>query len=157
MPRPGYRSLVRRILLGVLLATAFLFGISMTAKRPDNLGVTAGRLADCPDSPNCVSSQAVSREQRMPPIPFTGTVEDARQKLRQVIRKKFKKARLIDEDSNYLRFEFTSRVFRFVDDVEFLVDDEAKLIHFRSASRVGYSDLGANRRRMNTIRQEMSP
>ncbi len=51
-----------------------------------------------------------------------------------------------------MHYEFTSFLLRFVDDVEFLFDDETKTIHFRSASRTGYGDLGANRRRMEEIR-----
>ena len=59
---------------------------------------------------------------------------------------------LIQEDATYLRYEFTSLLLRFVDDVEFLFDDSTKTVHFRSASRTGYSDLGVNRRRMERIR-----
>jgi uncharacterized protein (DUF1499 family) len=59
---------------------------------------------------------------------------------------------LIQEDAAYLHYEFTSLLLRFVDDVEFLFDDDTKTVHFRSASRTGYSDLGVNRRRMERIR-----
>ena len=63
------------------------------------------------------------------------------------------RAKLIEEDDSYLHFEFTSLLLRFVDDVEFLFDEESKTIHFRSASRVGYGDFGVNRRRMEEIRK----
>jgi uncharacterized protein (DUF1499 family) len=59
---------------------------------------------------------------------------------------------LVEEDEAYLHYEFTSLVLRFVDDVEFLFDDESKTIHFRSASRTGYGDLGVNRKRMEQVR-----
>ncbi len=62
------------------------------------------------------------------------------------------RTRLVEEDESYLHYEFTSLLLRFVDDVEFLFDDETKTIHFRSASRTGYSDLGVNRRRMEQVR-----
>lgn len=62
------------------------------------------------------------------------------------------RAKLVEEDETYLHYEFTSLLLRFVDDVEFVFDDETKTIHFRSASRTGYSDLGVNRRRMEEIR-----
>ena len=61
-------------------------------------------------------------------------------------------ARIVTREPDYIYVEFTSRLFRFVDDVEFLFDDTAGVIHFRSASRAGRSDLGANRRRMESIR-----
>ncbi len=63
-----------------------------------------------------------------------------------------RRTKLVEEDESYLHFEFTSLIMRFVDDVEFLFDDESKTIHFRSASRTGYGDLGVNRRRMEEIR-----
>jgi uncharacterized protein (DUF1499 family) len=62
------------------------------------------------------------------------------------------RTRLVEEDESYLHYEFTSLLLRFVDDVEFLFDDESKTIHFRSASRTGYGDLGVNRKRMEEIR-----
>ena len=62
------------------------------------------------------------------------------------------RAKLVEEDEDYLHYEFTSLLLRFVDDVEFVFDDATRTIHFRSASRTGYSDLGVNRRRMEEIR-----
>jgi uncharacterized protein (DUF1499 family) len=66
------------------------------------------------------------------------------------------RTRLIEEDGEYLHYEFTSLLIRFVDDVEFVFDEGSKTIHFRSASRVGYGDLGVNRRRMENIRSSLS-
>ncbi len=60
--------------------------------------------------------------------------------------------KLVEEDEAYLHYEFTSLLLRFVDDVEFVFDEETKTIHFRSASRTGYGDLGVNRRRMEKMR-----
>jgi len=65
------------------------------------------------------------------------------------------RTKLIEDDDTYLHYECTSLLLRFVDDVEFVFDDEAKLIHFRSASRIGYGDLGVNRRRMEHIRSRL--
>jgi uncharacterized protein (DUF1499 family) len=65
------------------------------------------------------------------------------------------RTKLVEEDEAYLHYEFTSLLLRFVDDVEFFFDDEVKTIHFRSASRVGYGDLGVNRRRMEDIRSRV--
>jgi len=63
------------------------------------------------------------------------------------------RTKLIEEEEAYLHYEFTSRLLRFVDDVEFVFDDESKIIHFRSASRIGYGDRGVNRDRMEEIRR----
>ncbi len=144
----------RRILLMIVLSCLFLFGVRMTSKPPSNLGVHNGKLTECPSSPNCVASSTNSESHRMEPISFSGTSSEATEKLKQTIQQVFSRANLVQEKPGYLRYEFTSLIFRFVDDVEFFVDDEAKQIDFRSASRVGHSDMGVNRRRMNKIKQE---
>jgi uncharacterized protein (DUF1499 family) len=113
-------------------------------------GIKEGMLTPCPDTPNCVSSQAEDEKHHMDPIPYTGTVDEARQRLLKVIAS-MKRAEVMADQGNYLHVVFTSMVFRFRDDVEFAFDDEKKVINFRSASRVGYSDLGVNRKRMEEI------
>jgi uncharacterized protein (DUF1499 family) len=77
---------------------------------------------------------------------------EAKQALKEIVRS-LPRTNLVEENETYLHYEFTSLLLRFVDDVEFLFDDETKTIHFRSASRTGYSDLGVNRRRMEEIRK----
>lgn len=72
-------------------------------------------------------------------------------RLKDVIRS-LPRTQLVEENEGYLHYEFTSLLLRFVDDVEFLFDEGTKTIHFRSASRTGYSDFGVNRRRMEEIR-----
>jgi uncharacterized protein (DUF1499 family) len=116
------------------------------------LGVKEGKLAPCPGSPNCVSTQAQDDTHRIDPIKYTGTKEQAKQRLMQVI-SSMRRVRVITDTGDYIHVEFTSRLFRFVDDVEFSFDDTNKLINFRSASRKGYSDLGVNRKRMEKIRE----
>jgi uncharacterized protein (DUF1499 family) len=76
---------------------------------------------------------------------------DAKEALKQAV-SSMTRAELVREEPTYLHYEFTSLLLRYVDDVEFLFDDETKTVHFRSASRTGYSDLGVNRRRMEAIR-----
>ena len=125
--------------------------MSVFSRKPESLGVVDGRLAECPSSPNCVSTQTALERHGMAPIPFSGSAEEAMQRVRKVIAG-MPRARIVTAEGDYLHVEFRSAVFRFVDDVEFLVDPDEKVIHFRSASRVGYSDLGVNRRRMEQIR-----
>jgi uncharacterized protein (DUF1499 family) len=112
------------------------------------------RLRPCPASPNCVSSLAEDKRHHLPPIPCCGTIEETIEQIRLVL-VNMPRIRIVELDGNYLRAEATSLLFRFVDDVEFIVDAEAGMIHFRSASRIGYSDLGANRARMMRIRREL--
>jgi uncharacterized protein (DUF1499 family) len=110
-----------------------------------------GMLSPCPDSPNCVSSETGKVIQHVEPIAFDGSVAEALARLRQVIAM-FARARIVHEDDRGLRVEFTSRVFRFVDDVDLRIDAAARVIHVRSASRVGRYDFGVNRRRVEALR-----
>lgn len=110
------------------------------------------RLAPCPRTPNCVSTQAPPGPQKMDPIPYTGSLAEAREKLLRVLRAR-PRTRIVREDADFLKAECRSALFRFVDDVEFVFDDAAKEIHFRSASRLGRSDFGVNRKRMEEIRR----
>jgi uncharacterized protein (DUF1499 family) len=113
---------------------------------------TAGRFAPCPESPNCISSQAEPTDEThyMPPLAYTGTVAETKQQLLAIINE-LPRTTLVEERDNYLHVEFRSLVFRFVDDVEFFIDESAGLVHFRSAARLGQSDLGVNRKRMTEI------
>ncbi|MDY6823782.1 MAG: DUF1499 domain-containing protein [Thermodesulfobacteriota bacterium] len=119
---------------------------------PANLGVTDGRLSPCPDTPNCVNSQSPGTPHYIAPIAYEGKKNEAYKRLRRVITS-MPRAKITKEKPDYLRTEFTSLVMRFVDDVEFYFP-EAPVIHVRSASRVGYSDLGVNRKRIETIREQ---
>jgi uncharacterized protein (DUF1499 family) len=129
-----------------------LFVSCCSGTRPTTLGIKEGKLSPCPGSPNCVSTQASGDKHKIDPIRYTGTEEQAKQLLVQVI-SSMKRSKIITDEGDYIHAEFTSLIFRFVDDVEFSFDDGSKLIHFRSASRLGYSDLGTNRKRMEAIRK----
>ncbi|MBD2293431.1 DUF1499 domain-containing protein [Anabaena sphaerica FACHB-251] len=119
--------------------------------RPNNLGVKDGRLAPCPSSPNCVSSQSTDSLHQIPPLSFTSTAEQALSQLKGIIQS-LPRTKIITEAEDYLYAEFKSALMGFVDDVEFYLDSQAKVIHLRSASRLGYGDLGVNRQRIETIR-----
>ena len=138
----------------LILGVVGMFFLAASAGRPSNLGVSAGRLAPCPNSPNCVSTQATDSRHGMQPIPFSGDVEEALRTIEAIVRAR-PRTIIVTMGNAYLHAEFTSRLFRFVDDVEFFVDENAHQIHFRSASRVGHSDLGANWRRMESIRSDL--
>ncbi len=112
-----------------------------------------GRLSPCPDMPNCVCSMFPSDESHtITPLSFVGSPQSAKEKLKRQV-SEMSRVTLAVEKEFYLRFEFVSLIWRFVDDVEFLIDKDAQKIHIRSASRVGYSDLGANRSRVESIRE----
>jgi len=118
---------------------------------PRNLGGKDGILAACPASPNCVSSFAVDELHRIAPLTFTGDADAAFGRLKQVLSGR-SDAKLVEEKPGYLRVELHTTLF--VDDAEFLLDRERHLIQVRSASRLGYSDLGKNRSRLEEIRAQ---
>ncbi len=114
------------------------------------------RFAPCPPSPNCVSSYAGDEEHHVDPLPLPAdrpeaTDADILEALRRVL-SALPRTRIVNVEGDYLHATCTSLVFRFVDDVEFRLDREAGVMHVRSASRVGYGDLGVNRRRVEKIR-----
>ena len=112
-------------------------------------------LPPCPSSPNCVSTQAQDEGHAVAPFRYRKSRAEAKESLKAIVQA-MPRTRLVEEDESYLHYEFTSLLLRFVDDVEFLIDDESKTIHFRSASRTGYGDLGVNRKRMEEIRSLIS-
>lgn len=144
------RILLISLVLFVVLPVGGVIVMNLFSKPPTNLGVTNGRLSDCPSSPNCVCTQATSDSHRMAAISFEGRGDDVRERLKSAIGS-MARSKITEETDNYLRAEFTTAIMRFVDDVELLIDLEARVIHFRSASRIGHSDLGANRKRMEEL------
>ena len=120
------------------------------AKSKKPIGIVDGKLHPCPKSPNCVSTQAIDENQKIEPIKYSGSLEDAKGKILSIINS-LKRSKIITNDENYIHIEFRTVTFRFVDDVEFLFDDKDKIIHFRSRARMGYSDMGVNRKRMEKI------
>lgn len=150
------KSAITRIglvgLVVVMLALLSLAFLSGSSRRPTNLGAVGGRLLPCPASPNCVCSQADDPQHKIAPLKLEGSAPAAFKKLKDIVFAMPRTA-IVTQNDSYLHVEFTTALFRFVDDVEFLVDAEQHIIHFRSASRVGHSDLGTNRRRMEAIRR----
>lgn len=128
-----------------------------SGKRPDNLGVNNGKLAACPFSPNCVSSQSPSSDtiHFIQPLEYTSTPEKALADLKSVIESE-DRTKIINESPDYLYAEFKTPLMGFVDDVEFYLDSSSNTIHVRSASRLGQSDLGVNRKRVETIRTKFN-
>lgn len=115
---------------------------------------TITELARCPSSPNCVSSADEGDSHFIAPINIDGEPDAAWQTLQDILDED-RSYEITASGDHYIRAEATTRILRFTDDVEFLLDREAGQIALRSASRVGYSDLGKNRKRMESIRSAM--
>jgi len=129
-----------------------LWGISScSGSRPEKLGLKNKLFTPCPRSPNCVLSLKSDAKHRILPLAYAGSLEVAKERLNQVILS-HENARIITQNGDYWHVEFTSRWMSFVDDVEFYFMESEELIHVRSASRMGYYDYGANRKRVEKIR-----
>ena len=139
--------------LGALLFFRMVF-LGMSSKSPPALGITDGHLTPCPRKPNCVSSRAKGRAHRIAPIAASGTPEYVMARAHDAI-SSMSGARITELEGGYLRAEFRSRLFRFVDDLELLWRPDDEHFDVRSASRVGNSDLGANRRRVEALRRRL--
>jgi len=137
-------------ILGLSLAVTVLL-IGCSGAPPANLGVRDGWLAPCPETPNCVSSKSTDQEHAIEPLSYSTSKEEALADLKKIIGQ-MKRARITEERDGYIHAEYTSAIWRFVDDVEFFVDESAHVIQVRSASRLGKSDLGVNRKRIESLR-----
>jgi uncharacterized protein (DUF1499 family) len=126
-----------------------------SGKRPNDLGVGNGRFKPPPSSPNAVSSQAQDASHAIAPLSYNGLPAAAMDALIDVV-KSTPRARIVSRTNDYLYAEYESALMGFVDDVEFWLDPNTKVIHVRSASRLGYSDFGVNRARIEDIRRRFS-
>jgi uncharacterized protein (DUF1499 family) len=135
-----------------VLTASLVFFTGLLVRASADAGLRDGKLSECPDSPNCVSSQTEMKGHMIEPLSYKGSLSDAKQALLSVITSLPRTKIMVDND-RYIHVTFTSHLMRFVDDVEFLFDDTNKQINVRSASRVGYSDMGVNRKRVENLRK----
>ena len=135
----------------LLLVVMALFGLARLSQNRANAGLIDGKLRGCPQSPNCHSTEAH-------PETAIRFAPEGREKawlgLQQIITEQGGIISSVNDD--YLWATFRSRLFGFVDDLEARVDEENHRIHLRSASRIGYSDFAANRRRVQRIQQRLA-
>lgn len=146
------------VLLGLPVAVVCVFAaLGMYSKTGTPPGLANGQLAACPKSPNCVSSEsAPSDNHSIPGIRIeTTTGKDPLEAAQKAITELGGQVNFTND--NYLAATFTSSLFGFVDDLEMQIDSGSGLIHIRSASRVGYSDFNANRKRVEALRAKLSP
>jgi len=142
------------MIVGVTLLVGLIAYIAMAIqshKRPDDLGLQQGQLRLCPDSPNCVCSEEHSQSSEQHAIAPIKADDETWDQLKGLVTKSG--GIIQSDDGNYLHATFTTPIFRYVDDVELRLDEANRLIHLRSASRVGRSDFGVNRKRVEGIIQ----
>jgi len=143
---------MRYVFALILLSMIFTLALSISSCSAPSLGLRGGQLLPCPASPNCVSSLSPESDttHHVQPLTMHNSVEATMLGLKAIV-SEMPRTQILDEASDYLRVQFTTQVLRFRDDVEFHIMHDKNLVHIRSASRVGYSDFGANRKRVGRI------
>ena len=135
----------KAILTVVVIVSVLFFLLGLKSQKGSPKGLVNGKLSPCGSAPNCVSSEDDTQPERLV-SPLAGTLTQARLAIQAT------GGTIISETDQYISATYMSNIFKFVDDVEVRLDKEAKLIHLRSASREGYSDLGVNAKRIEAIK-----
>jgi uncharacterized protein (DUF1499 family) len=143
------------LVIGGVLFFVLRWQVKLMSRMPNNLGVVNGRLAPCPESPNCVSTYETDAVHGIEAMVYAGETAVAQEKIITIIQA-MPNSTLITNEPSYIYAEFRSPTMGFIDDVEFYFDEERGFIQFRSASRLGYGDMNANRNRMEKIRNAYS-
>lgn len=158
---------VKWLLIAVVLVSLATIGAGqaglLAGSAPSDLGVRDGKLAPPALTPNSVSSQAdlhpghpQQAYARIAPLSYSGDAAAAMKQLAGAIRQ-MDGATVVRDQPDYLYVQFRTRWLGFVDDAEFWQDPAAQVIQVRSASRLGESDLGLNRQRIESLRQRLQP
>lgn len=137
--------------LGLAGSLAGIFILAALSKSSKAIGILDAKLAHCPDKPNCVCSEFPDDTKHyIEPILVPEYSIHVLEKLKLSLNAMGGK--LQKESENYLAYTFTSKFFRFIDDLEIRIDPSRKQIHIRSASRIGYSDSGVNIKRAEKLK-----
>ncbi len=131
-----------------------LCGNGCSASKISQGAIENQRLADCPTRPNCVSSEAQDAKHAIAPLILTGDPTTTWEAVVKVVNQ-LPRSTIVEATHRYLHVECKSRLFRFIDDLELLLDPLTGVVAIRSAARVGKSDLGVNRRRVETLRKNL--
>jgi len=141
------------ISIAVLIVIAF-FILGLISKKGEALGLKNGHLQPCSSAEHCVISEAVDgNKNTIEPLAFSGDKSAFFRKAQSAVTALGGEVTAVE--GSYLSATFTSSIFGFVDDVE-LRATEDHLLHFRSSSRVGRKDLGANKKRIDALKTLLS-
>jgi uncharacterized protein (DUF1499 family) len=146
------RTVSRVLIGGSLLFLAAL--ISCAGAVPAGLGIQGDRLAACPSSPNCVCSDSNTGQDVIAPLVLSVPPAKAWPAIRKAVTA-MPRCQIIQETDNYVHAECRSAIFRFVDDLEIQLRPDEGIAAVRSASRTGYSDMGVNRKRVESLRADL--
>jgi len=138
--------------IGSLFLIMTLWGCSGNPAERQNR--KSSGFLDCPDTPNCVSSLAKNPKHRVEPFKLNKDPETSWSIVKKTV-VQLPRTKVVLADNSDIHAECRSMIFRFVDDLTLHLTPSNGIIHIRSASRVGYSDLGVNRRRVENLRKKL--
>ncbi len=147
-------SIPRIFIIGTVLLITTMPLLSCSGKLPSNLGISDSRLGFCPSSPNCISSEDHDGSHKIAPFQLVKPADEVWRVTRELV-SKLPRTRIVTETTDYLHAECRSFLFGFVDDLELQLRPADGVIAIRSAARLGYSDFGVNRRRVESLRAEL--
>lgn len=140
------------LILGAIFSFVTMSGCN--GSQPESIGVHQQKLSSCPSSPNCVFSDAEDQKHQITPFQLNQDFEAGWSGVFDAI-VAIPHSTVISQSNHYIHAEIKSRLFRFVDDLELLLNPVTGVIFVRSASRTGYSDLGVNRKRVEALRKKL--
>lgn len=141
---------LRNMIFSLFLILSISFMVPTTAGA-SSLGIESNSLSPCPTSPNCIVSQNADTQHAIAPITYHVTIDKARETLLKVLTV-VPRTEVIKQTDNYIHAISKSRIFKFIDDVEFYFPSNESVIHVRSSSRLGDFDFGVNRTSLEQIR-----
>lgn len=145
---------MKRFTMAAMIVVWVMPLFSCAGNRPGKLGVYNGAFTPCPSSPNCLSSDASDGRHHIAPLELAQAPTKAWGAARELLAGAAR-THIVTETANYLHAECRSFLFGFVDDLELHLRPMDGIIAVRSASRLGYSDLGVNGRRIEDLRSSL--
>ena len=139
------------IIVLIIVGAVLLLVLALVSRyhRPQ-LSLRKDRLGPCPEKPNCVCSEYPGKDSFQSPLVVQNNPGKAWQNVKKIVVDMG--GEILQDEGGYMHVVFRSRFFRFTDDLELRLDKENNVMHFRSASRVGYSDMGVNSKRIESLR-----
>lgn len=144
------------VLLALIATVVVLFASRsyLSRQSPPPLDLVQGHLRPCPSSPNCVASEGADADHAIAALPYHGD-RTATERAMVAALATLPRSAIQRRQGDYWHATQVSALFRFIDDIELRFDDAAQLIQIRSGSRVGYSDMGVNRKRVEALRSAL--
>jgi len=146
-------KIILALLFIIAIPIVFSFSLWLQNQKPQvELGLVNGRFHEISDKPNCVSTQTSYTDKKIPTLPFKGTLKQTHDGIIDALLA-YPGIEIITNEADYIYAIATTEKMKFHDDIEIFFDEVTREVHYRSASRAGYSDGGLNRKRYEDIAQ----